>query len=258
MLGNGLFSTYNPPAVWANDSFLMFDGINDYCIAAFASTVDASAIMVRDNFTLNMWVEGQEDIEDDCTIWEMREVAASNVAYMRLWYDYSEEKLYFIRTDIDGANEQSALFSLSNSNFKKRNMITVTCVTTHSDVPGVSQIFVNSSGGTAKTGGAVGPWSGAQTKLYYGATAGTSQYFTGWIDNIAIWKGVLDSPTIVDIYNSREPKNETNSKDLMFYHAVNERDFIEGINLVQNISYNAAYIPRFVTLSGTVVYNYNG
>jgi len=256
MLGNGLFSTYNPPAVWADDSYLTFDGINDFCQATFTSTVDTNAIMVRDNFTLALWVEGNQNINGDVVIWEMRESPSpSHTAYMQLWYDYSAAKLYFTRTDINGANEQRAEFDLGNDDIQtRRHMIAVTCITTPGDVPGVSQIFVNGSAGSAKIGGAVGEWSGVATKLYYGAQSGTSLYFTGHINNIAIWRGVKDGASIRDIYNEGEPKNEINSGKLMFYHAVNEKDFlVSGSDILQNVSLNEYDIPRSVLLSGATV-----
>lgn len=90
MLGTGLFNTYDPVNVWANDSAVYLDGVNDYAEIVMPLVVSNGV----SSFTLSLWVKSDSaTINADFVIWYHVDGNTSNNAEQYLWYDESEEKL---------------------------------------------------------------------------------------------------------------------------------------------------------------------
>ena len=90
MLGNGLFGVYNPASVWADDSAIFFDGVNDYVYIDCNTLVNLAG---KNTTTLSLWFKADESPEANFLIWQHKETSGSNDANQYLWYDGVVNKL---------------------------------------------------------------------------------------------------------------------------------------------------------------------
>ena len=69
MLGNGLVhGMYNPSAVWADDSTIYFDGVNDYVSVTCDNSINLPG---KNDTTLSLWCKSySETISADFVIWQ--------------------------------------------------------------------------------------------------------------------------------------------------------------------------------------------
>ena len=248
MLGTGLFNTYDPVNVWANDSAVYLDGGNDYAEIVMPLVVSNG---VRSSFTLSLWVKSDSaTINADFVIWYHVDGNTSNNAEQYLWYDESEEKIKFTRTDEDGLNPATSEMPQSKTRMAQWSHVAVSVI--HD---GDMKIFVN----TVTTGSTVadspGAWGASIAKMYYGVNKSTNDdYFNGYINNVAIWNENFGGGAITEIYNQGRPKNELESypaSNIYFYHVSNEKHFSSdtgyqiatfGVSLAGRILYSGAIV----------------
>lgn len=245
MLGTGLFNTYDPVSVWANDSAIFFDGINDYAHIIMPLSLNAG---VRNNFTLSLWVKSDSaTINADFVIWYHTETSAANNAEQYLWYDESEEKIKFTRTDADGDNPATSEIAHGKSRMAEWSQVAVSVV--HD---GAMRIFINAAEDGANAN-SPGGWAASTADVYYGFNkAAAGDYFNGYINNVAIWNSSLGGSSISDIYNQGRPKNELQSyPNMYFYHVSNEKTFVSDTGY-QLATFGEAQIRR-VAYSGAIV-----
>ena len=246
MLGTGLFNTYDPVNVWANDSAIFFDGINDHV----RIMTPASVLLAKlNNFTLSLWVKSDSaTINADFVIWYNVEIGPGDLALQYLWYDESEEKIKFTRTDADGNNAATSDIPHNKSRMAEWSQVAVSVV--HN---GQMRIFINGSETGSSVNGSPGSWNVSAAVMYYGVDgAGGSAFFNGYINNVAIWNNIFGGGTITEIYNQGRPKNELQSyPDMYFYHVSNEKHFVNDTGY-QFATFGAEQVRR-VVYSGAIV-----
>tara|TARA_R110000823_G_scaffold309186_1_gene433232 strand:- start:615 stop:1418 length:804 start_codon:yes stop_codon:yes gene_type:complete len=232
MLGNGIVhGMHNPATVWASDTSIYFDGVNDYVKLPLTRTSTLDALV--NSIQVSVWVRIPAIGTVDHTILLLKE--ASGDAYIKLWYDTSEENLVLTRTDSAGSNPISVNHgypALAITGYTS-GLYTNICVRATADVLTISTSTPNAVVSTSTvTDGGGGAWDGdvPPTNLWLGLNeAGGNNPMLGWINNLAIWSGAntIDDDGITDIFNLGEPKNEleTQNENLFIYHTASEREF---------------------------------
>jgi len=246
MLGSGLFNTYNPASVWADDSAIFFDGVNDYVYIDCHILVNIAG---KNTTTLSLWFKADEPPEANFFIWQHKETSGSNDANQYLWYDEGNEQVKFTRTDTDGNSATTSIY-----NWNKVRVQTWAHVIVTIDKDDAMIILINNtadaSGTTATSPGA---WTSGTTKIYYGSNAGANSFFNGYVSNVAIWTKLLTLTERTAIYNNGYAKNELNTSlsDLFLYHVSNERNH-SGDTGYQIVTYALANSRR-ANYSGAII-----
>ena len=248
MLGSGMFNMYDAANVWANDSAVFFDGVNDFAEIEMPAAVNAG---VRNTFTLSLWVKSHSaTINADFVIWYHEETNPSDNALQYLWYDESEEQIKFTRTDRDGNNPATSITTHRKGRMAEWNHIVV-IVVHDSDM----KMFVNAADDdVVSLADSPDSWTAAPANMYYGVNGTTNNvFFNGYINNVAIWNDSFGGTKIEDIYNEGRPKNELESYDnLYFYHVSNEKTFISDTGY-QVATFGAPTSIERVAYSGAIV-----
>lgn len=244
-----MFATYNPATVWANDSSIFFDGVNDFARVDIASSVSLEA---KNDITLSLWFR-MDSFDADFVLWEQTEFSGSNDAKQYLWYDVSERQLKFTRTDFNGNNAATSVHATPKTAVWKHVVVTVIADA------GDMIIYVNgSTSGIVTTASSPGDWVASDTKQYYGSSSGTANFYNGHINNTAIWITILTPESVTGVYNEGYPKNELNNQTskLFLYHVGHEKHFDAAgttqFSTFSNIEIEDAGIRRLV-LSGAIV-----
>ena len=246
MLGSGMFNMYDAANVWANDSAIFFDGVNDSVRIDMPLEVNSG---VRNNFTLSLWARSHTTtIDADFVIWYHTETAPSNNAEQYLWYDESEEKIKFTRTDGNGANPAT-----SECPLPKEKMIIWHHIAVNVTPSGVMKIFLDADVDGSTNAENPSNWTAAPASMYYGFDSKTSGYFEGYINNVAIWNDSFGGSVIAEIYNQGRPKNELESYgNMYFYHVSNEKTFVSDTGY-QVATFGAPATIERVAYSGAIV-----
>jgi hypothetical protein len=253
VLGTGLFNSL--VNVWADDSAIAFDGVND------SVTIDvptnAESILQKNGMCLSLWVKAKTaTINADLIIWmqtETEEAVGGALASQYLWYDVSEQKIKWTRTDTDGDNPVTS--EVAHNKSRMFNAWTHIVVQVPAD-GGEMVITLNGneveSTGNAERGAAWGTHL-PDHEVYYGFDGrANNMFFNGYISNVAIWLGEPTDFQILDIYNAGEPKNELESyDDLFFYHVSNEKTFVSDTGY-QIASHGGGSMNR-VNYSGAII-----
>ena len=254
MLGSGMFNMYDAANVWANDSAVFFDGVNDF---ALIELPQAQNTKLRNNFTLSLWVKPRTTtIDADFIIWYHEETSPGNNAFQYLWYDESEEKIKFTRTDADGNNAATSDHSYAKTKFSAWTHVAVSV-----DAGGLMRIFAHGAeDGTAADN--PGDWTASPSNMYYGVNgAANDNFFNGYINNVAIWDGPFGGAQILDVFNAGKPKNElysypssvyASNYTLFFYHVSNEKTFISDTGY-QVATFGEGVETARVAFSGAIV-----
>ena len=99
MLGNGIFhGMYNPATVWCLDSAVDFDGVNDYAITNFTTSVLLNEFLNRGSISL--WIRSRA--ADKEPILQIQDASSDEGASMTLWYDKTGKAIQFQRTNTAG------------------------------------------------------------------------------------------------------------------------------------------------------------
>ena len=249
MLGSGMFNMYDAANVWANDSAVFFDGVNDSVSIEMPLEDNAG---VRNDFTLSLWVKSRTTtIDADFVIWYHTETGPGDLASQYLWYDESEEKIKFTRTDTDGNNAATSDLTHGKDKMVSWNHIVVTVTQ-----GGSMRMFVNAEESAITGANNPGNWTAAPANMYYGVNAtANNSFFNGYINNVAIWNDNFGGSTILEIYNQGRPKNELYSypaSAMYFYHVSNEKTFISDTGHQIATFGNSDSIAR-VEYSGAIV-----
>ena len=214
MLGIGMaYGMFNPTKVWSSDRAIFFDGVNDKCAITFE---DADITNTIPNLgTISLWVKFEE-ASSDMTILDFKHGARQ---YMEIWWDSSESKICFTRTDTNGSNPVTVTSNLIE------------------DIIELGKIHIVCSWnlGTASTGlglsingdsTGVGDCHEWQTTSDVNITYGvrSSKFFNGWIHDVLFSSVAISAG---NIFNSGYPKNESysNSSAIILYHTASEKDF---------------------------------
>ena len=251
MLGAGLFNPLATVNVWSNDSAIFFDGVND---RALIELPQAANEMLRNNFTLSLWVVPRTaTFSSDFIIWYHEETSPTlaNNAFQYLWYDESEEKFKFTRTDTNGDNPETSEYPIAKSKLTEWHHVVVSV-----SGNGLMRLFINSAEDGDETADNPGNWTASPSNMYYGVNgASNDKFFNGYINNVAIWNEPFGGTQVVDIYNEGEPKNELYSYDfsqLFFYHVSNEKTFISDTGY-QVATFGVSDTIEQVSYSGAIV-----
>ena len=247
MLGNGIFNgMYNPAAVWASDSSLYLDGVND---SAHLVGQESSFDNLVQTITVSMWVRLRpvESIVDTAFF----QLWTRNNGTILFWYDVTDRIMKLERKDNNGANVQTTSATLENLRIQSQTHAHLAFRINASGM----QIFINGSESTGLSG-TIPQWlTGNLYHLYLGVQTDDGdnrvKLCNGWIHDIAIWNAYLDAETLVDIYNENEPSNilELNRSDLKYYHRFSEHHspVDQAIATVNEISTNS------LVLSGAII-----
>ena len=225
MLGNGLVhGMYNPATVWASDTSVYFDGVNDYALFTPNRANSATNALV-DDMRISLWVKIRS-IDADQTMLFIKDVDED--AYLKLWYDYSEEQLVVTRTDRDANNPVDLRHDYVVENMDTR--VTNIQIKIKSDSMSISTAAVGISPSATVSAGS-GEWYADNVITFcLGRNAPTgSELLDGWISNLAIWSQADLWGTVnnADVFNSGEPKNEleTANAALYLYYTASETTF---------------------------------
>ena len=260
MLGNGLVhGMYNPATVWASDTSIYFDGVNDYAKFTLSRTSDLDVLV--NSIQISVWVRIPAIGTVDHTILLLKQ--ASGDAYIKLWYDTSEEQLVLTRTDKNGSNPISVNHSYPAAVITggANGAYTNICARATTDILTITTSFAGAAVSTTSvTDGAGGEWDDTMPimNIWLGLNeAGGNNPMLGWISNLAIWKDAeaVDAAGIADIFNLGEPKNEleTQNEDLFIYHTASERAFSSD-GLKQTSTYTiASNIAKQLVLHGAIL-----
>ena len=238
MLGNGVFNgMYNSATVWASDSSMYFDGVND--VASLVGTEGSfDELFSSDGMTVSMWV--RLSTTDDCSFFQMWSRTTGRILF---FWDASAQKVYLSRSDNNNQNTQTQSANLATNTIGSTNH----CHLVFRISNGSISIVVNSVLGESLVD-TVPIWSvGGAYEIYFGASKNTSNVFNkfsrGWIHDITIWNTHLPTSAINEIYNQGLPNNVLELKDnnLEYYQTCSEKNFeseTEPIPTVNNISSN--------------------
>lgn len=259
MLGNGLVhGMYNPATVWASDTSIYFDGVNDYAKFTLSRTSDLDALV--NSIQISVWVRIPAIGTVDHTILLLKQDDGD--AYIKLWYDTSEEQLVLTRTDTNGSNPISVNHNYPTALITGGSSGTYTNIfaTAATDILTITTSFAGAAVSTTSvTDGAGGEWDDASVmNIWLGLNeAGGNNPMLGWISNLAIWNDAeaVETDGVADIFNLGEPKNEleTQNEDLFIYHTASERAFSSD-GLKQTSTYTiASNIAKVLVLNGAIL-----
>lgn len=238
MLGNGTFhGMYNPSAVWANDTRIKFDGVNDNIeILDFKNIANYEGSSFINNFSVSFWFQhdGPVSLGSEQTFWKIQNYPKGGEIIAK-YNPTGGGRIMVIRDSVAGTlSSNPRLLSttgMSNSNFGNLNHFVITV----SD--SAIGIYVNGSGVTQTTSGSAQAWGVEVADSNYLFEFGrrhtfpghNAKFLKGYMSNIAIYDSLISSGQVADIYNNGEPKNELrsvfNNADPLVYHVSNERDF---------------------------------
>ena len=245
-----MFNMYDAANVWANDSAVFFDGVNDFVSIEMPLPVNSG---VRNTFTLSLWVKSYSaTINADFIIWYHEETGIGDHGLQYLWYDESEEQIKFTRTDTSGNNPATSITAHSKGRMAEWNHIVV-AVVHDSDM---KMIVNNEDNDVVSLADSPGSWTASAANMYYGVNGTTNNvFFNGYINNVAIWNDNLPLGAISEIYNQGTPKNELESypaSNMFFYHVSNEKTFVAdtgyqlatfgAVNSIERVSYSGAIV----------------
>jgi len=233
MLGNGTFhGMYNPSVVWANDSRILFDGVNDYfeiIDQAAGSFHDIVGNNFVNAFSVSFWFQhnGPVHISNEQTFFRIQ-IGSRGSDIVAKYIPSGTPGIYFTRADQGdpGTIDLTGFVGLSHSHFQSEHSHYVLTMTKDT-------ITMHLNGGNAavdpgsSTGGE--DWASNDPLGYtlkFGAL-GVTKFLNGYMSDIAIYNRVLTSAEVIDIYNNGEPKNELRHPggDPVVYYATNEKNF---------------------------------
>ena len=255
MLGNGTFhGMYNPSAVWANDSRILFDGVNDFF--DFNDQTDGTFHNIVGNnfvnaFSVSFWFQhnGAVGMGSQQTFFRIQIGSrGSDIVAKYIPTGSPGTGIYFTRADqgAPGTIDLTGFAGLSHSDFQASHSHYVLTMT-KSEIT----MYKDGSGLAVTPGGSGGSdWESNDPLGYnmrFGAT-GVISLLNGYMNNIALYNRVLTGSEVTDIYNNGEPKNELRNPggDPVVYYAANEKSFKSEIRHTTTSNHTA-------TLEGPII-----
>mgnify|MGYP003133615368 CR=1 FL=1 len=203
-----------------------FDGTGDYIQVG---TNAPSVVLNLNAISISCWIKtagnnGNYDRIIDCSI------AGGERAYRLMFNDADPDKLSVGLWDVDDSSIKSLVTATATpTNEWYHAMVTFDGTT---DSNGV-KLYINND---IATNGAQGAASSdknvndnSSCVLRFGGSTNDTNYFTGYIDEIAIWNVALDADAVAAVYNSGKPfdlsqdrGNYDNSSALRGYWRMND------------------------------------
>lgn len=230
MLGNGTFhGMYNPSVVWANDSRLLFDGVNDFIeIGSFHDIVGNDFVNA---FSVSFWFQhnGPVGLGNEQTFFRIQIGArGSDIVAKYVPSGSPGVGVYFTRADQNNPStlDLTGFIGLSHSYFQNSHNHYVLTMTKDTIT-----MYLNGNNTLVDPGSSTGgdDWASDDPLGYtlkFGAL-GATRFLNGYMNNIAVYNRVLTGSEVTDIYNNGEPKNELRNPegDPVIYYATNEKNF---------------------------------
>ena len=239
MLGLGVgHSMYSTTHIWRDDLSLYCDGTGDYA-AVTTNNMDYSL----NDGTVSAWVRGDTFGADGVVVDFISSTA--NHAF-EIFYDDSEEKITFIRTD--GDTTSTLTHTITDSNITA-NWYHIAATWNYAEVggrgTGVHTLYVNGSNeATNTTALSLG---GTLNKFFIGRNAtAANTYWDGYINDVALFTGALSAGNVLEVYNAGQPKNEKNTDNLELYFTFDE--FVSDSNTIIGSSPNENVITIYNAL----------
>ena len=234
MLGNGTFhGMYNPSAVWANDSRILFDGVNDFFDLSDQLAGTFHDIVGNDfvnAFSVSFWFQhnGPVGLGNEQTFFRIQIGArGSDIVAKYVPSGSPGVGVYFTRADQNNPStlDLTGFAGLSHSAFQASHSHYVLTMT-KSEIT----MYKDGSGLAVTLGGSGGSDWASEDPLGYNmrfGALGVTRFLNGYMNNIALYNRVLTGSEVTDIYNNGEPKNELRNPggDPVIYYAANEKNF---------------------------------
>jgi hypothetical protein len=232
MLGNGVFhGMYNPSVVWANDSRILFDGVNDFFEVVGQGSGSFHDIVGNDfvnAFSVSFWFQhnGSVSLSNEQTFFRIQ-IGSRGSDIVAKYIPGGTSGVYFTRADQENPStiDLTGFIGLSHLNFQTYNHYVLTMT------KDTITMYLNGSNMIVDPGSSTGgdDWASNDPLDYtlkFGAL-GAVKFLNGHMNNIAIYNRVLTSTEVTDIYNNGEPKNELRHPggDPVVYYATNEKNF---------------------------------
>ena len=250
MLGNGTFhGMYNPSVVWANDSRLLFDGVNDSIeVESFHDIVGNDFVNA---FSVSFWFQhnGPVNAGNEQTFFRIQiGERGSDIVANYVPSGSPGVGIYFTRADqeIPGVLDLTGFVGVSHLTLSSYNHYVLTM--TKDNI----SMYLNGNNSAVDPGSSTGgnDWASNDPLGYnmrFGAL-GVTRFLNGYMNNIALYNRVLTGSEVTDIYNNGEPKNELRNPggDPIIYYTANEKNF-------DGEAKHVAMSDHFITLGGTTI-----